>query len=70
VLEVNELPDENRIGYQTLGGFMMSQMGRIPDVGQHFEWKGMRFEVIDMDGRRIGKVLVWNTPPNSEDGSI
>jgi len=70
VLEVNELPDENRIGYQTLGGFMMSQMGRIPDVGQHFEWKGMRFEVIDMDGRRIDKVLVWNTPPNSEDGSI
>jgi putative hemolysin len=34
------------------------QMGRIPSVGNHFEWGGLRFEVVDMDKNRINKVLV------------
>ena len=37
---------------------MMTQLGGIPAVGQHFEWKSFRFEVMDMDGRRVDKVLI------------
>jgi len=52
------LPGEERIGYQTLGGFVMSQLGVVPTVGQHFEWSKHRFEVMDMDGKRVDKVLI------------
>lgn len=44
--------------YQTLGGFVMGKAGRIPEAGDHFEWNGFRFEVVDMDARRVDKVLV------------
>ncbi len=63
VLGVEDLPDEDRIGYQTLGGFIMSQLGSIPNAGQYFHWNNFRFEVMDMDGRRVDKVLVI---PNSD----
>jgi len=58
LLDLKELPDESRAGYQTLGGLMMSQFGDIPNSGQYFDWSGLRFEVIDMDERRVDKVLV------------
>lgn len=58
------LPDEDRVGYQTLGGFVMSQFGEVPISGMAFEWNNYRFEVVDMDGRRIDKVLV--TPLNPD----
>jgi putative hemolysin len=44
--------------YQTLGGFVMMQLGRIPSAGDHFEWQDLRVEVMDMDGHRVDKVLV------------
>ncbi|MCP6759400.1 MAG: hemolysin family protein [Fischerella sp. CENA71] len=44
--------------YQTLGGFVITHLGRIPTAADHFEWQGMRFEVMDMDGNRVDKVLV------------
>jgi putative hemolysin len=53
-----ELPDEVRAGYLTLSGFVMNQLGRIPMVGQSFDWGEYRFEVVDMDGRRVDRVLV------------
>lgn len=43
---------------QTLGGLVMGRIGRVPATGDHFEWCGFRFEVIDMDDRRVDKVLV------------
>lgn len=43
--------------YQTVAGFLLSHFGRIPDVGDRVEVDGWRFEVIDLDGRRIDKVL-------------
>ena len=58
LLDMKELPHENRAGYQTLGGMIMSQFGDIPVSGQTFDWDGLRFEVIDMDNRRVDKVLV------------
>jgi putative hemolysin len=54
-----ELPGEDE--YHTLAGFALHQLARIPNAGEHFDWSGFRFEVVDMDGRRIDKVLV--TPP-------
>ena len=50
-----ELPASRH--YQTVAGFLLSHFGRIPDVGDHIEVEGWRFEVIDLDGRRIDKVL-------------
>ena len=44
--------------FQTVGGFVMGRIGHIPQTGEHFEWGGLRFEVIDMDERRVDKVLV------------
>lgn len=58
IIGVDELPGEDRVGFQTLGGFVMSQLGHIPAPGQHFDWGGFRFEVADMDSRRVDKVLV------------
>ena len=58
LLDIKELPDENRAGFQTLGGMIMSQFGDIPVSGQFFDWDGLRFEVVDMDKRRVDKVLV------------
>jgi len=56
IFSIKELPGEGI--YQTLGGFVLMHMGRIPAVGNHFEWSGLRFEVVDMDKNRIDKVLV------------
>jgi putative hemolysin len=48
--------------YTTLAGFVLSQLGRIPSVGEKFRWKNWQFEVVDLDGRRIDKVLATQTP--------
>ncbi len=58
ILDMDALPDEESGRYHTVSGFMMTQLGGIPSVGQHFEWKGFRFEVMDMDRRRVDKVLI------------
>ncbi len=60
ILQVKELPIED--GYQTLGGLVMSQLSRIPTTGDTFIWEGLSFEVIDMDGYRVDKVLVKKIP--------
>jgi putative hemolysin len=58
-----ELPHEDEAEFQTLGGFVVTQFGRIPMAGDHFDWEGWRFEVVDMDRRRVDKVLVAKAPP-------
>jgi putative hemolysin len=57
---------EDEDNYHTLAGFIIRQMGHIPTAGDHFEWEGLRFEVVDMDGRRVDKVLLENLPPQAE----
>jgi len=52
------LPGEGRGYYQTLGGFVMMYLERTPEAGDRFAWNGFRFEVLDMDGHRVDKVLV------------
>lgn len=58
ILNIKHLPDEEENSYQTLGGMVMVCLGRIPITGDSFDWGGLRFEVVDMDGRRVDKVLV------------
>ncbi len=64
LLDVDVLPEEEKVGYQTVGGFVMNQIGSIPNAGQHFHFLNFRFEVIDMDDRRVDKVLLskYDTP--------
>jgi len=56
IFNLRELPEEG--DYETLGGFVMFSLGRIPETTDRFEWNGMQFEVMDMDARRVDKVLV------------
>jgi len=55
------LPHEEE--FETLSGFVMMSLGRVPQTADQFEWSGLRFEVMDMDGRRVDKVLVTTLPP-------
>ncbi|MDX1663997.1 MAG: transporter associated domain-containing protein, partial [Candidatus Promineifilaceae bacterium] len=63
---IRTLPGEG--SYQTLGGFVISMLGRIPAAGAHFGWGGYRFEVADMDGRRVDKILLQSAPDEDETG--
>jgi putative hemolysin len=58
ILEIEELPSDREGSYHTLGGFVMNYLRHIPSTGEHFNWEKFRFEVIDMDGTRVDKVLV------------
>ena len=58
IFHLDNLPGEKKDTFQTLGGFIFTQMGRVPSASEQFEWNGLRFEVVDMDGKRIDKVLV------------
>ncbi len=53
-----EIESHSRDSYQTLGGLVMTHLGRIPIATDNFEWKDMRFEVMNMDGNRVDKILV------------
>jgi putative hemolysin len=57
------LPHEQDAEFQTLGGFVVTQFGRIPAAGDYFDWNAWRFEVVDMDGRRVDKVMIAKAPP-------
>ena len=63
IFELENLPGEKRDVYQTLGGFLFTQMGRVPSESDRFEWSRLRFEIVDMDGKRIDKVLVTRQEP-------
>ncbi len=70
LFEIKNLPPEQRGSYQTLGGFIITNLGRIPAATDHFEWEGMHFEVLDMDGNRVDKVLVIPVPTDRKDGGV
>ncbi len=63
-LNIDELPDEDIYRFDTLAGFVLSLMGHIPKPGEAITWDIWRFEVVDMDGLRIDKVLVSQAPQN------
>lgn len=67
ILQLEVLPAEAEGYYQTLGGFVMMCLGRIPVSGDYFHWRNLRFEVVDMDGRRVDKVLVIPDSPKPDE---
>jgi putative hemolysin len=58
VLHIESLPGEEEGRYETIGGFVMDQLGNIPDAADSFTFETFRFEVVDMDGIRIDKVMI------------
>lgn len=62
LFDLDDLPDEARLGYQTVGGLVVSLMRAIPTAGQWMDWGNLRIEVLDMDGLRVDKILI--TPKN------
>ncbi len=53
-----DISDTDNSNYHTLGGFIFAQLGHIPKVADFLEYDGFRFEVVDMDGNRVDKVLI------------
>jgi putative hemolysin len=62
-LGLKELPEEDRGRYNTLAGMIMLLLGRLPDTADSVEWEGWRFEVVDLDGKRVDKVLASSLGP-------
>jgi putative hemolysin len=57
-----EVPESEVGAYHTLAGFVMARLGRVPRAADAFEYERLRFEVVDMDGRRVDKVMVTRVP--------
>ena len=67
-LDLKELPEEDRGRYNTLAGMIMLLLGRLPAIADTVDWEGWRFEVVDMDGKRIDRVLATaldESPPST-----
>ncbi len=67
VLGGGALPHENEQEYRTAAGMIIAHFGRIPQVGEFFSWNAFRFEVVDLDGARVDKLLVSRTVPPEPD---
>ena len=72
-LALRSVPEEEKARYNTLAGMLMLLLARLPHTGDVIEWEGWRFEVVDMDGKRIDKVLVSRpalepAPPSAPEG--
>ena len=63
-LSLKELPEEDRGRYNTLAGMVMLLLGRLPQTTDSVEWEGWRFEVVDLDGKRVDKVLATALRPS------
>jgi len=59
-LEIKELPAEDRGLYNTLAGLLLFVLGQLPQTGESVVVEGWRFEIVDLDGRRIDKVLAYS----------
>ncbi len=64
-LDLKELPEEDRGRYNTLAGMIMLLLGRLPHTADSVEWEGWRFEVVDLDGKRVDKVLAQAIAPST-----
>jgi putative hemolysin len=56
--EIDDVDPEDRTGFHSLGGFILHLSKQIPSTGDRFFWKNYEFEVVDMDGNRIDKLMV------------
>lgn len=69
-LGLSSVPEEDKGRYHTLSGMMMWLLGRLPGTGDVATWEGWRLEVIDLDGKRIDKVLAVRLPEPDADSVI
>ena len=67
VADLLGVPPFGSRGYATLAGFVLEQMRRIPTAGDSFTMFGWRFEVVDMDNRRIDKILAEKVDPDDRE---
>jgi putative hemolysin len=61
-LDLKSVPEEEKNNYHTISGMLLLLLGRIPSTGNFVDWEGWRFEIVDMDGNRIDKVLASALP--------
>lgn len=69
LIEIDNLPEEDKVGYKTLSGLVMNQLGSIPAVGDTINVEEFAFEVVEMDGLRVNRVLVTLIPLVESDNS-
>jgi putative hemolysin len=69
LLSLPAIPQDEDGEYNTLGGFVFARTGRIPAAGETFDWHTWRFEVMDMDGNRVDKILATKIEEPDETGS-
>ncbi|HEY8683263.1 MAG TPA: hemolysin family protein [Rhodanobacter sp.] len=62
LLRLDQLPGESEHDFRTVAGMVMTALGHVPQTGEVFAWRGIRFEVVDLDGARIDKLLVTPAP--------
>lgn len=65
-LNLRSVPEEEKGRYHTLSGMIMLLTGRLPSVADRVDWEAWSFEIVDMDGRTIDKVLATLAPPPQE----
>ncbi len=63
-LSLPAAPEEGKERYHTLSGMVLLLLGRLPRTGDRVKWDDWTFEVVDMDGKRIDKVLASYSPPS------
>jgi putative hemolysin len=64
MFDLKTLPGMVENHYQTLGGFMMAYLGRVPSTGDTLEIERLHLEIVDMDGMRVDKVIVTQLGPD------
>jgi putative hemolysin len=65
-LDIRELPEEDKGRFNTLAGLLMSVSGRLPGISERIQCAGWVFEVVDLDGKRIDKVLAFREEPKGD----
>jgi len=68
-LALKSVPEEGTDKYHTLSGLLMLLLGRLPHTGDKVTWEEWRLEIVDMDGRRIDKVLAAPQKPETPTGN-
>ena len=64
--DIDVLPSEDDSDFRTMGGFVITYLGHIPKSGEYFDWQHYRFEIMDMDGNRVDKVMLMRREPSNE----
>src|SRR5690606_15764946 len=65
LFDIEAMPEVGEGYYQTMGGFVMASLGQVPEPGDHVDGAGLRVEVVEMDERRVDKVLVTRLPEDT-----